>query len=358
MEKIKNRLIPVITVLVIIIIAVTLYFIFKNTVATKKQFGSSEGITVVLTMNDELKEDTIWCGTFQLIWNDLKNDIAKQNIIFTNHTSLTENLNLGDFDTSKISEDAYYKKVGIPSQDLKREIEKEINEKFNETSDILDSFDWDNTDSYILYCMLKKEFEFEYEFDTLENSVFADKYPNIKYFGIKNSTKDEVKNQVEVLYYNSKSDFAIKLKTKGNDEIILTNSTRETLNEIYNNVKSQEQNYQGNKKLENNEIVKIPNIDFKKKSEFTEFENKEFEISSGEFYYISKAIQTIEFELNKKGGKIKSEAGMQVNSAGEPIETHEIREFILDNTFTIFLQEKDKDMPYFAAQINDITKFQ
>ena len=130
MEKIKNRLIPVITVLVIIIIAVTLYFIFKNTVATKKQFGSSEGITVVLTMNDELKEDTIWCGTFQLIWNDLKNDIAKQNIIFTNHTSLTENLNLGDFDTSKISEDAYYKKVGIPSQDLKREIEKEINENF------------------------------------------------------------------------------------------------------------------------------------------------------------------------------------------------------------------------------------
>ena len=36
----------------------------------------------------------------------------------------------------------------------------------------------------------------------------------------------------------------------------------------------------------------------------------------------------------------------------------EKREFILDNTFAIFLIEKEKNTPYFAAKIDDITKFQ
>ena len=35
-----------------------------------------------------------------------------------------------------------------------------------------------------------------------------------------------------------------------------------------------------------------------------------------------------------------------------------IREFAIDNTFAIFLKEEGKDNPYFAAKIEDITKFQ
>ena len=39
-------------------------------------------------------------------------------------------------------------------------------------------------------------------------------------------------------------------------------------------------------------------------------------------------------------------------------EESEPREFIVDDTFTIFLQEEGKEMPYFCANIDDITKFQ
>ena len=34
------------------------------------------------------------------------------------------------------------------------------------------------------------------------------------------------------------------------------------------------------------------------------------------------------------------------------------RNFYLDDDFIIFLKEEDKDKPYFAAKINDITKFE
>ena len=36
----------------------------------------------------------------------------------------------------------------------------------------------------------------------------------------------------------------------------------------------------------------------------------------------------------------------------------EPREFMVDDTFTIFLKEKGKDLPYFAAQISDISQVQ
>ena len=68
-------------------------------------------------------------------------------------------------------------------------------------------------------------------------------------------------------------------------------------------------------------------------------------------------MQTIQFELDRTGGKIKSEAGMMVKKEGAR-EIHEIREFCIDDTFAIFLKEEGKNIPYFAGKISDITKFQ
>lgn len=103
--------------------------------------------------------------------------------------------------------------------------------------------------------------------------------------------------------------------------------------------------------------LQIPNIDFNQKEEFTELENKTFLFSDGEEYEIEKAVQTIKFSLDEKGGKIKSEAGMMAKNTailapGGP------REFIVDDTFCIFLKERNKDLPYFAAKISDISQVQ
>ena len=212
----KNKILKVIVVIIImiLIIGIFVYFINKN---TKEGTGKISGyelksnINVVASLEDEITEDTAWCGTFNLIWNDLKNDLAKQDIVFTPQLKMVENLNKETFNTSYLSEESYYKTYGIPSIQLKEKIEKEIKEKFNETSDILDSFDWENADpeDYFLYSMLKKEFEFPKQFTELPNGKFGN-YENVKYFGINSSTDENVREQVEVLYYNSKDDFAIK----------------------------------------------------------------------------------------------------------------------------------------------------
>ena len=321
---------------------------------------SSGKISTVLTLEDEIQADTIWCGTFQLIWNDLKNDLAKQDIVFSPQLEVAENLNKGTFTVDDISEEFYYKKIGIPSIELKEEIEKAIKEKFNETSNILDDFDWENArpEDYFLYVMLKKEFEFETEFEEFENGKFGE-YDDIEFFGIETDETGSLRGQVQVLYYDSKDDFAIKLKTKQNDEVILCkNPEGNTFNEIYQNILTKQSEYDGEDYLQEGELLKIPNIKIDEKNEITEVENKSFLFSNGDEYKISKALQTIEFELDRKGGRITSEAGMMVQRQSIEFEPEEKREFFIDNTFAIFLIEEEKDTPYFAGLINDITKFQ
>lgn len=350
--------------------------IYNNTTKSdikEKETFNTEGVTTTLTLEDEIQDDTIWCGTFQLIWNDLKNDLAKQDIVFNPQLKVVENLNKETFTTKELSEASYYKKIGTPSLKLKEEIEKAIKDKFNEKSDILNDFEWENRDpkDYFLYAMLKKEFQFEKAFEELENGKFRD-YDNVKYFGIKSDETGELKQQEDVLYYKSKDDFAVKLRTKQEDEVILCkNPEGKTFGEIYNNIldktevkvynmPNNQDNYEAIKvygELKEGELLKVPNIKLKEKNEITEIEDKKFLFSNGEVYSIEKALQTIEFELDRTGGKIKSEAGMMVKNESVAI-MDEIREFSIDDTFAIFLIEKGKDKPYFAGKINDITKFQ
>ena len=359
----KNKILKVIVVIIImiLIIGIFVYFINKKTKeGTSKMSGYElkSNINVVASLEDEITEDTAWCGTFNLIWNDLKNDLAKQDIVFTPQLKMVENLNKETFNTSYLSEESYYKTYGIPSIQLKEKIEKEIKEKFNETSDILDSFDWENADpeDYFLYSMLKKEFEFPKQFIELPNGKFGN-YENVKYFGINSSTDENVREQVEVLYYNSKDDFAIKLKTKTDDEVIISKgNTQNTFKEIYEEIQKNNQNYKDNKALTKNDILQIPNIDFNVKKEYEELENNTFKFSNGEEYKIDKALQTIQFSLDKKGGKIRSEAGMMINKSS--LLQDKPREFLVNDTFCIFLKEKNKELPYFASKISDITKVQ
>ena len=49
---------------------------------------------------------------------------------------------------------------------------------------------------------------------------------------------------------------------------------------------------------------------------------------------------------------------MMVQKQSMEYEPEEKREFFLDDTFALFLIESGKDTPYFAALIDDITKFQ
>ena len=353
----KKKILIGLSVVILIILVVCVSPNFLNSKDIKDNVNNAN-ISIVTSLEDKIGDNAVWCGTFNLIWNDLKNDIAKQDIKFAENSDTVDNLNKGTFTTNELSESSYYKTYGTPKLELKAEIEKAIKEKFNETSDILDSFIWEGHDEkdYFLYSMLKKEFEYAKEFDKLDNGTFV-KYNNVRYFGITGRTKDQVREQVQVLYYNSEDDFALKIQTKSDDEIIVSvGNNEDNFLDLYNSIMSKSENYKDGKRFRDGDTFKMPYITFNLKEEITEVENKPFSLSTGDEYIIEMALQTIEFELDEKGGRVKSEAGIMMNATS--VAPQEPRKFNVDQAFTIFLIEHDKELPYFAAKISDVSSVQ
>ena len=371
----KNKCLIIVTIIIVLLI-IGIVIINKTNILGKKATNLKEtkGVTIVPTMSDIITKDSSWCGTFQLVWNDMKNNVVKNDIVFTPQEKMADNLNKEEFTQDMISDKYYFKIYGLKSLELKEQIEKGIKEKFNQESDILNDFNWseselDNPNNvdvrrYFFYVMLYRKFEFLQEFDKLENGKFGNKYNDIKYFGIDKNTKNSVGDQIDVLYYNSKDDFAIIINTKNNDEVIFCkNPQGKTFNEIYENMNKESKEYEGSKEFKNIDEFKAPNLTFNEKKEYTELQGKEFKTADPIYdtAKIEKAIQTIKFSLDEKGGEIKSEAAidvMLVTTALSPEKEDEPRYFYLDDTFAIFLREKGRDLPYFAGRIEDITKFQ
>ena len=366
----KNKKITVIIVAIIIVLILLGIILINKKENKATNLEKTSGITVVPTMSDKITADSSWCGTFQLVWNDMKNEVIKQDIVFSPQLDMVKNLNKEEFNESMLSEDYYFKIYGLKSLALKEQIENGIKEKFNQTSDIINDFDWsedalddpNNPDisRYFFYTMLYRKFEFLQEFDKLESGKFGDKYNDIEYFGIDKNTKSSVGNQIEVLYYNSKDDFALLINTKTNDEVIFCKNPKgSNFNEIYENMNNETNKYAGSKLFKSVDEFKAPNLTFNEKREYTELANKKFNTADYRTAEIQKAIQTIKFSLDEKGGEIKSEAAIDTGFtvSVEPKED-EPRYFYIDDTFAIFLREKGKSKPYFAGRVEDITKFQ
>ena len=125
----KKALIGSVIVIVVILLCLFYFLVLKNS----KNKIVTEGVEVVPTMNDMVNSDSTWCGTFQLVWNDMINEVVGQDILFEDNNDMVTNLNKKDFNTSMISEEYYYKKYGFKTLSLKKEIEQGIKEKFNQT---------------------------------------------------------------------------------------------------------------------------------------------------------------------------------------------------------------------------------
>lgn len=364
--------------LVLVMIGITAFLVLSKSLIVEERttkLKDVEGLTVVPTMRDEISTDSSWCGTFQLVWNDMKNNVVKTDVVFSPQEEMASNLNREEFNENMISEEYYYKTYGVKNIELKERIEKGIKEKFNQTSDILEEIDWSDkglddsedptTKRYLFYSMLYRKFEFLNEFDKLEKGKFGKKHKDIEYFGIGKNTKDIAGKQIEVLYYNSKKDFAVIINTKTNDEVIFCKKPRgKTFKEIYENMNGLANKYNGNKKFKTMDELKVPNLTFNEKREYEELTNKKFK--TADLYYktgvILQAIQSIKFALDEKGGEIKSEAIIDMmvigSSADKKPKAEKPRYFYVDDTFVIFLREKGQSMPYFASRVENINKFQ
>lgn len=291
--------------------------------------------------------DRVWCATFQLVWNDLIGKFGKIN--FDYYTPImAKQLNKQSFKADMLSENSYYKNFGKADLKLKTQIEQDLLDKFNEKSDILNFVDW-NCGKYLFYAMLKKDFEFLTPFDELEKEKFGKNETKISYFGINEHSKKQIRENVNVVFYDSPQKFAVSLNTKGNDIIYLYRTDdNKNFDKLYNDMIKKGKSYK-DKKISENDELKIPEISLYTEKTFDELKNKRIK---GTDIVISDAIETIDFKMNNKGVKLKSEAGIIATTSLAPAIPSRL--FYFNDTFVIFLEENGK--PYFSLRVDDAAK--
>ncbi len=326
-----------------------------------------KGAKMTPTYTSNTNEANIWVGTFNLVWNEFIKQRVGRDIKFADipengkANALATELNKQSFTKDMLSPNSYYIKVGKTSKNLKEEIIKDI-KKLGITSSILDrvNLDKENRDSYTLYAVLNKEFTFLTPFDRLYGEKFANSEEKYDFFGICNSSSENLNNNIYVSFfdalkegYPSSNSCGVRLNTKEGDEVILygidsDKITNKSFEELYNDYVEKEKAYTGSRTFNKQDELQVPYINVSTDINYADLCSKEIEGTNG--LYIVDAIQNINFNLNETGGKLTSEAAVQDIRQSA---TMDARYFYYTDNFILFLKEKDKEKPYFALRINN-----
>lgn len=317
----------------------------------KKRAEKSQVVKTQTVENYAQSQDELWCVTFQLVWNEFMQKLTNgEPVQFVGgNPQIADELNKQNYTKDILSPNSYYIADGKISKSLKRKIEKAIKKKFNEKSDILGFIDWNAKDSYLFYSMLKKEFNYQNPFDELATLKFNNSDEKVKYFGVHPASSSDVRDNVQVLFYNSPDEYAVRILTKEKEDVILFRTDKDDNFENYYSYVVKNSAVEKFTKYDN---LKVPEINVDKMLSYNDLIGKQI---SGTKYVISQALQTIKFKLDRKGGSLKSEAviGVMKMSLVNPDKE---RDFFFDKPFVLFLKEQGKDKPYYAMKV-DNTEF-
>lgn len=297
--------------------------------------NTNHKITMIPSYQSSLDEHTInnlWVGTLDLAWKDLEEKVKLDKIeIEGGNPQIANDLNASTFS-----------KEMLDSNDYKINVERTV------------------TNGYKIDATLNKELNFLEVFDNFSNDynrlTFGSSKDYIKFFGINNASKESLNKNIEVLFYNKISetqlgsnDFAIKLKTKEGDEIILYRTdTQKSFEEYYKDIEIKIKDYKGTRTFSESDELRIPYVRVNGMISYNELYDKEIKNTNG--LYIYDVIQNVNFSLNEKGCNLSSKASMITEYMSEGEDT---KFCYFYNTFIIFMKEANSDKPYFALKVDN-----
>lgn len=299
-----------------------------------KKFNTHHHVSMNPSFQSTLDENTVnnlWVGTLDLAWKELGEKINKSKIeLEVGNLPIVDDLNSSVFTKDMLDKNDYEIKV-----------ERTL------------------TDGYKIDATLNKELNFLEVFDNFSNDYdfkFGNGEESIKCFGINNASSEKMNKNIEILFYNrnsdslfSSDDFAIKLKTKEGDEIILYRTDdNKSFDEYYKDIKEKSNSYTGNREFSKDDELRVPYVRVNGMVYYNELYDKEIKDSGGLFIY--DVIQNVNFSLNEKGCNLSSKATMVTEYMGIGEDT---KFCFFQDTFIIFMKEKDSDNPYFALKVDN-----
>lgn len=370
----RKRIVIIIVIVIFLLVAagtISCYFVSEKKSPELKEkppervSSASLKKTIIIPYMEQAiikGKNILYCSTFQLAWNELKDGVVKEDIKMTDEPPMVKILNKGLSTKADLSEKDYVAMAGFGKDNIVEKINKELTKKFKNEATPVEVIP---PDGLMIYSFLYKNLEFKKEFESIiepfpfhsNSQIFK-----VKAFGIYQcTTSDCLKNhekyikQVDVLYYPGNEiydmkpesiQFIIRLNTKDpKDEIILAKikpeetiqKTVEAVNKLIKNRKPEA--------FDTIDALSIPKFWFDIEHTYEPLLGKRLQNKGFTGFPITRATQTIMFKLDEKGAKVKSTSMI----AFAPIPKY----LIFDRPFLIYLKEKNAKWPYFAMWVDN-----
>jgi Serpin (serine protease inhibitor) len=320
---------------------------------------------IVPTLDTPIAEgnSAIWCSSFQLAWNRLKDDVVKAPIQIANAQTIADRLNRGDQSENDLNSDAVFAAAGLAKDGIVERIHAEMARTFPQVP--RPEFDVPPSGA-VAYAYLNASSKYDYPFfENDEQLLFkgsAGNTTSVGSFGIRK--KDDyayykLRQQVQILYGDREtmmrdtevSEFILDLcKTSQPYQIVLARVNRkatlaDTMADVDQKIAVGRESDPFMTRLGPRDTVLIPNMAWKVNHHFKELEGKDkvFVNPALRDLYLDSAIQTIQFRLDRSGAELASEAKVLVKPSASY--------FHVNRPFLVFMKKRDAKRPFFVAWI-------
>lgn len=299
------------------------------------------------------KTNVLWCGTFQLAWNELC-DLSDGQVELEPASTMAELLNRQTTSKQDLDNSSYVAMAGLASRGTYEKIQKELNAKFNgqASPNLLPLLEGAPRDGFITYAYLFKELPFRWKFSRFQDD-FEFQETEVDSFGIRHYSSGSrsdarMASQVAVLDYINNDDFIVELATRSKEDRLLLAKVapRATLSETIATVKDRVASAETASMQDGSDLL-IPVLDFDILQQYRDLEGRQISSSSrkldGKELFV--AAQSIRFRLDERGAVLKSEA-----AGGGGFGSPKVN-LIFDKPFLIMLQRRRAENPYFALWV-------
>lgn len=307
-------------------------------------------------------KNVIWCSSFQLAWNELRDNVLKAPLQVIGAEDVAARLNAAKQSTSDLDPRSFYVAGGSSAGGIIDKIKKDMAAKF--PAHVLPDFS-EYHDGHLAYSYLTANVPFKRPFGQIERGLaFTDSQggkSQVEAFGVPEQFgywHVDVLDQVEILYLQE-SDQAQKAHRWGISEcaidlckhsqpyqvVVTLVEPRGSLAETFEYIRTQVDKAKQSKNvhaLGRMDTLEVPEMVWRIDHRFLELIGKTVANVKGP---IIEAMQTIEFRLDRSGAKLEGEAQVSVKARAMC--------YAFDRPFLVYMQKRGVEQPFFVMWVDN-----
>jgi len=311
-------------------------------------------------------KNVVWCSSFQLAWNVLRDDVVGAPLQVDDAEAVADRLNAAEQSIDDLEGDCVYAAAGRVEQGIIETIRREMATRFP-AHRLPDFSDYGQDGGILAYSYLTVQVPFEYPFRPVRDGLtFRDsegRQTEVEAFGLWEAYQKRYKNmreQIEVLFCRSRDhepqwradEYALDLCRHSwpYQVVVAVVEPNESLGAMYDEVQKaatesrQFIDYEGSSRFGANDVLKVPEMLWEIDHRFEELIGK-MVTNPGVGMPIAEALQTIRFRLDRSGAALETDILAHVLALP--------RDFEFDRPFLVYIKKRRADQPCFVMWVDN-----